>query len=50
MRKEKNENFEKLEHIEKGLYIGTDAPEDIKKCLSCEKEKCINCLKHKNFI
>lgn len=50
MRKEKTETLETLEKIKKGLYIGTDTPEDIKRCLSCTKDKCTNCLKHKNFI
>lgn len=50
MKKEKTENLETLEKIEKGLYIGTDSQEDIKKCLTCEKSECNNCLKHKNFI
>ena len=42
MNKEIKEN-----EIDKYLH---DSIEDIKKCLSCEKSECNNCLKHKNFI
>lgn len=43
--------FWTIEEItEEESYLKYDSKEDINKCLHCEREKCVNCLRFKNNV